>query len=106
KKKVIFLALCLPRRAAPELGETEIFFRFRVSRSRAPCSALQRLLTPSHAFPALNVQLAKQLTASGVFWPPRSEARSDARKHAFENTGPNHQVYWAFSFGWHHHCSR
>ncbi|CAL8159078.1 unnamed protein product [Prunus armeniaca] len=44
-----------------------------MSRSRAPCNAFSRL-------PALNVQLAKQLTASGVFRPPHSEARSDARE--------------------------
>ncbi|CAL2239096.1 unnamed protein product [Prunus armeniaca] len=43
------------------------FFRFRVSRSGAPCSALQHLITPSHA--------------SGVFRPPRSKARSDEREN-------------------------
>ncbi|CAL8171397.1 unnamed protein product [Prunus armeniaca] len=40
-----------------------------------PCSAWLRLETPPHAFPAPNVQLAKQPTASGDSLPPRSDAR-------------------------------
>ncbi|BFG14367.1 hypothetical protein CerSpe_006410 [Prunus speciosa] len=47
------------------------------------CPDLARLATPCNApytFPALNVQLAKQLTASGDFLPPRSDALADARE--------------------------
>ncbi|CAL2244630.1 unnamed protein product [Prunus armeniaca] len=36
--------------------------------------SLLRLATPPHAFPALNVQLAKQPTASADPLPPRSHA--------------------------------
>ncbi|KAH0996256.1 hypothetical protein GBA52_020120 [Prunus armeniaca] len=49
-----------------------------VSRSATPSHALLRLLTPCNAFPTLNVQLAKQPTASGVFLPPRADAHSGA----------------------------
>ncbi|CAL2278995.1 unnamed protein product [Prunus armeniaca] len=44
-------------------------------RLATPPSAWPRLATPSHALPVLNMQLAKQPTASGVFLPPRSDAR-------------------------------
>ncbi|KAL6284618.1 hypothetical protein ACE6H2_015547 [Prunus campanulata] len=44
------------------------------------CPDLARLAPPGHAFPALNVQLAKQPTASGDFLPPRSDALADARE--------------------------
>ncbi|KAI5346161.1 hypothetical protein L3X38_014040 [Prunus dulcis] len=42
--------------------------------------SLEGLATPPHALPALDVQLAKQPTASGDFLPPRSEAVADARE--------------------------
>ncbi|CAL8120480.1 unnamed protein product [Prunus armeniaca] len=51
-----------------------------VSRSATPSHALLRLLMPCNAFPALNVQLAKQPTAWGVFLPPRADARSGVRE--------------------------
>ncbi|CAL9004160.1 unnamed protein product, partial [Prunus brigantina] len=44
------------------------------------CPDLARLATPPYAFPALNVQLVKQPTASGDFLPPRSDALADARE--------------------------
>ncbi|CAL8121389.1 unnamed protein product [Prunus armeniaca] len=62
------------------LRQSQISSGSKVSRSDTPCSAWPRLATPSHAFLALNVQLAKQPTASGVFLPPRADARSDARE--------------------------
>ncbi|XP_008221994.1 PREDICTED: hyoscyamine 6-dioxygenase-like [Prunus mume] len=51
-----------------------------LQRLLTPRSAWTRLATPPHAFPALNVQIAKQPDASGVFLPPRADARSDARE--------------------------
>ncbi|CAB4320139.1 unnamed protein product [Prunus armeniaca] len=49
-----------------------------LARLAPPRSALQRFVTPPYVFPALNVQLAKQPTTSGIFLPPHSEARFDA----------------------------
>ncbi|CAL2225643.1 unnamed protein product [Prunus armeniaca] len=46
-----------------------------LQRLLTPRSAWTRLATAPHAFPALNVQIAKQPDASGVFLPPRADAR-------------------------------
>ncbi|CAL8100009.1 unnamed protein product [Prunus armeniaca] len=51
-----------------------------LQRLLTPRSAWARLATPPHAFPALNVQIAKQPDASGVFLTPRADACSDARE--------------------------
>ncbi|CAL2251519.1 unnamed protein product [Prunus armeniaca] len=62
----------LPRR---QFADSQISSGSEVSISGTPRSAWSSPATPSYAFPALNVQLAKQQTASGVFLPPRADAR-------------------------------
>ncbi|CAL9001853.1 unnamed protein product, partial [Prunus brigantina] len=62
-----------------EFAEAENSFCFRVSRSRAPCSsslALQRFVTPHHAFPAHLVQISRNSQ------PPRAFSGRLATKRA------------------------
>ncbi|CAL9013270.1 unnamed protein product, partial [Prunus brigantina] len=70
----------LPRRQFADEQNSSGSEVSRSARLAPPRYASTHLATPSYAFPSLNVQLAKQLTASGVFLPPRADARSDPRE--------------------------